>query len=118
MTYHFRVYGDSLSCSMYQRSGDIGLGVPFNIASASLMTYLFAHLTGLKPGKLVHTIGDAHIYNNHMAAMKQQILRDPLPFPKLRIKDRDQKRVEDYLASDFEISGYVSHPAIKMQMAV
>ena len=118
MVYQFRVYGDKLSCSMYQRSGDIGLGVPFNIASASLMTYLFAHLTGLKPGMLVHTIADAHIYNNHIDAMKKQIMRDPLPFPKLKIKDRGQSKVEDYLASDFEITGYISHPGIKMQMAV
>lgn len=118
MTYQFRVYGDTLSCSMYQRSGDIGLGVPFNIASASLMTYLFAHMTGLKPGKLVHTIGDAHIYLNHIRAMEEQIKRKPLPFPKLRIKDRDQKKVEDYLASDFEVLGYMSHPRIAMDMAV
>ena len=118
MTYQFRVYNDTLSCSMYQRSGDIGLGVPFNIASASLMTYLFAHMTGLKPGKLVHTIGDAHIYKNHIEAMKEQIKRKPLPFPLLRIKNREQKNVEDYLASDFEIYGYMSHKGIKMDMAV
>ena len=118
MTYQFRVYGDTLSCSMYQRSGDIGLGVPFNIASASLMTYLFAHMTGLKPGTLVHTIGDAHIYKNHIKAMEEQINRIPLPPPKLKIKDRGQKKIEDYLASDFEIFGYISHPRIKMDMAI
>lgn len=118
LLYHFRVYNDTLSCSMYQRSGDIGLGVPFNIASASLMTYLFAHLTGLKPGKLVHTIGDAHIYNNHLEAMKTQIQRKPLPFPQLKIKNREQKKVEDYMASDFEVLGYISYDRISMDMAV
>lgn len=118
MTYQFRVYNNTLSCSMYQRSGDIGLGVPFNIASASLMTYLFAHLCGLKPGKLVHTIGDAHIYNNHIEAMKEQLTRKPMPFPKLIIKDREQTKVEDYLASDFQVMGYMSHGRIKMNMAI
>ena len=118
LLYQFRVYGDTLSCSMYQRSADIGLGVPFNIASASLMTYLFAHLTGLKPGKLIHTLGDAHIYKNHLDAMRIQSKRRLLPFPKLRIKDRGQKNVEDYLASDFEVLGYMSHDRIKMDMAV
>lgn len=118
MTYQFRVYGDTLSCSMYQRSADIGLGVPFNIASASLMTHLFAHLCGLKPGKLIHTMGDSHIYKNHLDAMRIQSTRRLLPFPKLKIKDRGQTNVEDYLASDFEIFGYISHPRIKMDMAI
>ena len=68
MLYQFRVYGDKLCCSMYQRSGDMGLGVPFNIASATIMTYIFAYLTGKKPWKFIHTIGDAHIYLNHMEA--------------------------------------------------
>lgn len=118
MTYQFRVYNNTLSCSMYQRSGDIGLGVPFNIASASLMTCLFAHVHGLRPGKLVHTIGDAHIYNNHIEAMKEQLTRNPLPFPKLKIKNRYQRSIEDYLASDFEILGYMSHGKIAMSMAI
>ena len=118
MMYQFRVYNNTLSCSMYQRSGDIGLGVPFNIASAALMTHLFAHMTGLKPRELTHTIGDAHIYNNHIEAMKEQIQRCPLPFPKLKMKNRDQKNIEDYLASDFELLGYMSHPKVKMSMAV
>jgi len=118
MMYQFRVYNKTLSCSMYQRSGDIGLGVPFNIASAALMTYLFAHIHGLEPGELTHTIGDAHIYNNHIEAMKEQVTRTPLPFPKLNIKNRDQRNINDYLASDFELLGYMSHPRIKMNMAV
>lgn len=116
--YQFRVYGDRLCCSMYQRSGDMGLGVPFNIASATLMTYLFAHLTGKKPWKLVHTIGDAHIYMNHIKPLEEQLKRKPLPFPLLHIEDRGQKCVEDYKASDFKISGYECHGRIKMDMAV
>ena len=116
--YQFRVYGDRLCCSMYQRSGDMGLGVPFNIASATLMTYIFAHLTGKKPWKLVHTIGDAHIYTNHEDALREQLKRKPYSFPLIHIKDRGQKKVEDYDVKDFVISGYECHPRIKMDMAV
>ena len=103
---------------MYQRSGDMGLGVPFNIASATIMTYIFAHLTGKKPWKLIHTIGDAHIYTNHEKALEEQIKRKPMPFPLLRIKDRGQKCVEDYNVKDFVIEGYECHKKIKMDMAV
>ena len=116
--YQFRVYNDKLCCSMYQRSGDMGLGVPFNIASATIMTYIFAHLTGKKPWKLIHTIGDAHIYTNHEKALEEQIKRKPMPFPLLRIKDRGQKCVEDYNVKDFVIEGYECHKKIKMDMAV
>ena len=116
--YQFYVDGDNLSCSLYQRSGDLGLGVPFNIASASLMTHIFAHLSGKKPYELVHTIGDAHIYKNHIAAIEEQLTRTPTPFPILRIKDRDQKEVEDYVYDDFVIMGYEPLPTIKMDMAV
>ena len=104
---------------MYQRSGDIGLGVPFNIASASLMTYIFARLTGLKPGTLVHTIGDAHIYTNHFDGLSRQVVRDPTPFPVMRINpDKTFEKVEDFEYEDFEIIGYNPHPRIKMEMAV
>ena len=116
--YQFYVDGDNLSCSLYQRSGDLGLGVPFNIASASLMTHIFAHLSGKKAYELVHTIGDAHIYKNHIAAIEEQLTRTPTPFPILRIKDRDQKEVEDYVYDDFVIMGYEPLPTIKMDMAV
>ena len=84
MVYQFYVFDGKLSCSMYQRSGDMGLGVPFNIASASLMTYIFARLTNLTPGELVHTIGDAHIYLNHLSELEKQIKREPTPLPKNR----------------------------------
>lgn len=116
--YQFYVDGDDLSCSMYQRSGDIGLGVPFNIASASLMTHVFAKLTGKRPKELVHTIGDAHIYENHLEALLPQLERVPYPFPVLRIEDREQKTVEDFVSGDFKLEGYQCHPAIKMEMAV
>ena len=116
--YQFYVDGDFLSCSMYQRSGDLGLGVPFNIASASLMTYIFARLTGKYPKELIHTIGDAHIYKNHVNAVNEQLKREPTPFPKVLIKNTGQKCIEDFKYEDFVVSGYEPHPTIKMDMAV
>ena len=116
--YQFYVDGDNLSCSLYQRSGDLGLGVPFNIASASLMTHIFAKLTGKKAYELVHTIGDAHIYKNHIDAIEEQLTRNPVPFPILDIKNRDQKEVEDFEYNDFRLVGYEPLPTIKMDMAV
>lgn len=116
--YQFFVSNGTLSCSLYQRSGDMGLGVPFNIASASFLTHILAHLSGLKPGKLVHTIGDAHIYTNHIESLQTQLTRVAYPFPTLHIVDREQKDVEDFRVSDFVIRGYEHHPAIKMSMAV
>ena len=118
MVYQFRVYDNKLYCSLYQRSGDMGLGVPFNIASASIMTHIFAHICGLDVGTLTHTIGDAHIYNNHIEKLKEQITRIPLPFPKLKIKNRNQIHVEDYKYSDFQLLGYISHDKLQMDMAV
>ena len=79
--------GDNLSCSLYQRSGDLGLGVPFNIASASLMTHIFAKLTGKKAYELVHKLG-RYIYKNHIDAIEEQLTRNPVPFPMLDIKNR------------------------------
>ena len=118
MVYQFRVYNNRLSCMLYQRSGDIGLGVPFNIASASLMTHLFAHLSGLETGELIHTIADAHIYSDHIEVLKEQLEREPYAFPILKIADRDQKEIEDFEFEDFQILGYESHPILKMKMAV
>jgi thymidylate synthase len=116
--YQFRVYGDRLCCSMYQRSGDVGLGVPFNIVSASIMTHIFAKLTGKKPWKLVHTIGDAHIYVDHIKPLERQLKRKPFSFPLFEIKDRGQKEVEDFEYDDFIIKGYEHHKGILMKMAV
>jgi thymidylate synthase len=116
--YQFRVYGNKLSCSMYQRSGDMGLGVPFNIASGSLMTYIFAKLSNLEPYEFIHTIGDSHIYLNHEEVLKEQITREPKVFPNLKIVDRGQKKVEDFVLEDFVFENYVSHSKINMEMAV
>jgi dihydrofolate reductase/thymidylate synthase len=116
--YHFRVYGDRLCCAMVQRSGDMGLGVPFNIASATLMTYIFAFLTGKKPWKLVHTIHDSHVYLNHEEQLEKQIKRVPYPFPKMKLVDRGQTCVEDFRLDDFDLMGYESHPTLRMKMAV
>ncbi|KAM4533785.1 thymidylate synthase [Odontesthes bonariensis] len=113
----FYVCDGELSCQLYQRSADMGLGVPFNIASYALLTYMIAHLAGLKPGDFVHTLGDAHIYVNHIEPLKVQLQREIRPFPKLKIK-RNVENINDFCAEDFEISDYNPHPTIKMQMAV
>tara|TARA_B110000858_G_scaffold183995_1_gene224825 strand:- start:1542 stop:2921 length:1380 start_codon:yes stop_codon:yes gene_type:complete len=119
MTYQFYVSNGKLSCSLYQRSGDMGLGVPFNIASATLMTYIFAKLTDLKPGELVHSIGDAHIYLNHLNGLKKQIDRTPTNLPIMKINEnKEYKCIEDFEYEDFEVIGYKPHPSIKMAMAV
>ena len=116
--YQFKVIGTKLSCSLYQRSGDMGLGIPFNIASASLLTIIFAKLTNLEPYELIHSIGDSHIYLDHEEALKQQILRTPYKFPKLDIIDRGQSKVEDFILEDFVISDYTCYKKIKLKMAV
>ena len=102
---------------MYQRSADLGLGVPFNIASYALLTCLFAHTTGLKRGTFVHTIGDAHVYLNHVDALKEQLERSPRSFPTLRI-DPKVDSVEGCTFGDLTIEGYNPHGKIKMDMAV
>ena len=118
LVYQFYVNDNKLSCSMYQRSGDMGLGVPFNIASASLMTYIFAKLTNLEPYELVHTIGDAHVYNNHIEALKTQLEREPRPFPKLVINNNKKyEKIEDFEEKDFKIECYSHYSSIKMKMA-
>ncbi|KAJ2518033.1 Thymidylate synthase [Coemansia sp. RSA 2049] len=107
----------TLSCQMYQRSCDVGLGVPFNIASYALLTRMIARVTGLKPGHFVHCMGDTHIYSNHVDALKVQLEREPRPFPKLVIR-RTPENVEDFTIGDFEIEGYNPYGKIKMDMAV
>ncbi|CAG9568883.1 dihydrofolate reductase-thymidylate synthase [Leishmania major strain Friedlin] len=106
-----------LSCMLYQRSCDMGLGVPFNIASYALLTILIAKATGLRPGELVHTLGDAHVYRNHVDALKAQLERVPHAFPTLIFKE-ERQYLEDYELTDMEVIDYVPHPAIKMEMAV
>lgn len=113
----FYVCNGELSCQLYQRSGDMGLGVPFNIASYSLLTYMIAHVCGLKPGDFVHTLGDAHVYLNHIEALKKQLQREPRPFPTLEIA-HDVPDIDGFSLDKFKITGYDPHPTIKMQMAV
>jgi dihydrofolate reductase/thymidylate synthase len=113
----FYVANGELSCQMYQRSADMGLGVPFNIASYSLLTCLVAHVCGLIPGEFVHTIGDAHVYKSHIEGLKEQLTRPPYPFPKLHIKDRGQN-IDGFVYEDLVIEGYQHHPTITLPFAV
>jgi thymidylate synthase len=116
-------YGDALqkpklSCQLYQRSGDLGLGVPFNIASYAILTHMIAQVTGLQAGELVHTLGDAHVYLNHVDALEEQLRREPAdPFPKLSFK-RDVKDIDQFTYDDFEIKDYKHQGKITMKMAV
>lgn len=113
----FYVVNGELSCQMYQRSCDMGLGVPFNIASYSLLTILIAHICNLKPGDFIHTLGDAHIYSNHIEPLKEQLTRIPRPFPTLRILHHHDN-IEDYTIDDLQLLGYDPYPSIKMDMVV
>jgi thymidylate synthase len=105
-----------LSCQMYQRSADVGLGLPFNIASYSVLTYILAKICNLKPKKLIIIIGDAHIYEEHENTLKEQILRKPFSFPKLIIKDREYKNIDDFKIEDFDVENYQYHEILKMNM--
>jgi thymidylate synthase len=115
--FQFYVANGRLSCQLYQRSADIFIGVPFNIASYALLTQMVAHVTGLKTGEFVHTLGDAHLYLNHLDQANEQLKRVPLPLPRLIIK-RDVKEIDAFRFEDFEIAGYQSHPHIAAPVAV
>ena len=115
--FQFYVANGRLSCQLYQRSGDVFLGVPFNIASYSLLTHMIAHVTGLEVGELVHTLGDAHIYSNHIEQVKTQLEREPRSLPSLNIK-RNVSDIDDFTFDDFEIVGYDPHPHIAGKVAV
>ena len=117
MFFQFYVANGELSCQMYQRSADMGLGVPFNIASYSLLTCLVAQVCGLKPGDFVHSIGDAHVYTNHVDALKEQIKRVPRAFPSIKINPAVVD-IDGFQFSDFTIEGYNPDAAVKMKMAV
>ncbi|KGI85322.1 MULTISPECIES: thymidylate synthase [unclassified Exiguobacterium] len=117
LMFQFYVADGKLSCQLYQRSADTFLGVPFNIASYALLTHMVAHVTGLEVGDFVHTLGDAHIYHNHLEQVKLQLTRETRPLPTLNIL-RDVSSIEDFRFEDFEIVGYDPHPHIKGEVSV
>ena len=116
--FQFYVAGSKLSLHMYQRSADMFLGVPFNIASYSLLLHMTARITGLTPHEFIHTIGDAHIYLNAVGQVQEQISRRPLPLPQLQIEKRGQQEIDDFILSDFKLIGYQHHQKIEAEMAV
>ena len=115
--FQFFVADSKISCQLYQRSADVFLGVPFNIASYALLTIMIAQVCNLKPGKFVHTLGDAHLYLNHLDQAKLQLSRKPLKLPKIKINS-SIKNLEDFKYEDFEIVNYESHPAISAPISV
>ena len=115
--FQFYVANGKLSLQLYQRSADIFLGVPFNIASYALLLMMVAQVTGLEAGDFVHTLGDAHIYSNHMEQVKLQLTREPRPLPKLKI-NKNVKNIFDFQFADFELTDYDPHPHIKGEVAV
>ncbi|QQS00303.1 MAG: thymidylate synthase [Austwickia sp.] len=114
--FQFYVADGRLSCQLYQRSADIFLGVPFNIASYALLTHMVAQVTGLTAGDFVHTLGDAHLYLNHLHQAREQLTREPRPLPTLQLTPR--ARLEDYVIEDVQLLGYDPHPPIKAPIAV
>jgi len=115
--FQFYVSDGRLSCQLYQRSADIFLGVPFNIASYALLTLMVAQVCGLQPGEFIHTLGDAHIYTNHRQQIDLQLTRDPYPLPRMRLNP-EVTELFDFEFNDFDLIGYEHHPHIKGQVAV
>ncbi|MGZ8362995.1 MAG: thymidylate synthase [Caulobacteraceae bacterium] len=114
--FQFHVANGRLSCQLYQRSADVFLGVPFNIASYALLTMMVAQATGLEPGDFVHTFGDVHLYLNHVDQAREQLAREPLPFPTMKLASKDDLFAFDY--EDFTLEAYQAHPHIKAPVAV
>jgi len=115
--FQFYVANGKLSCQLYQRSADIFLGVPFNIASYVLLTMMLAHVCGLQAGEFIHTLGDAHLYNNHLEQARLQLTREPRPLPKMHINP-DVRDIFAFRFNDFELTDYDPHPHIKAQVSV
>ena len=115
--FQFHVANGKLNCQLYQRSADVFLGVPFNIASYALLTHMMAQVCNLQPGVFVHTIGDAHLYNNHLDQAKLQITREPMALPKLKLNP-DITDIDNFDFDDIEVLDYQHHPHISAPIAV
>ncbi|MGB0313113.1 MAG: thymidylate synthase, partial [Poseidonia sp.] len=115
--FQFHVANGRLNCQLYQRSADVFLGVPFNIASYALLTHMMAQVCDLEPGVFVHTLGDAHLYNNHLDQARLQISRAPLPLPILKLNP-NIKEIDGFTYDDIEVVGYEHHPHIKAPISV
>jgi thymidylate synthase len=110
------VQGDRLDCQLYQRSADMALGVPFNIASYALLTHMMANQCGLVPGYFIHVLGDAHVYENHIEGLREQLAREPHPLPTLHLPPG--RKVDEIKFEDVELRDYIHHPFIKFEVAV
>ena len=117
LLFQFYVFGGALSCQLYQRSADVFLGVPFNIASYALLTLMVAQVCGLNPGEFIHTFGDVHLYRNHIQQALLQLSRTPYPLPQVKINPQINS-IFDFKYEDFELVNYVAHPHIRAEVSV